>query len=150
MIFVGDDWSENHHDIEIQGQDGKRVAAKRFPEGLDGVRCLHELIADQANDPGEVVIGIETDRGLWVAALVAAGYQVYAVNPKAVSRYRERHSTSGAKSDAGDAKVPATWRWLCRSVRTMSARTLASPASDFAPEVEWRSRYRLTALGFTA
>jgi transposase len=107
LIFVGDDWSENHHDIEIQRQDGKRLAVKRLPEGLEGVRCFHELIADQATDPGEVVIGIETDRGLWVAALVAAGYQVYAVNPKAVSRYRERHSTSGAKSDAGDAKVLA-------------------------------------------
>jgi hypothetical protein len=107
LIFVGDDWSEDHHDIEIQRQDGKRLAVKRLPEGLDGVRCLHELIADHATDPGEVVIGIETDRGLWVAALVAAGYQVYAVNPKAASRYRERHSTSGAKSDAGDAKVLA-------------------------------------------
>jgi transposase len=58
-------------------------------------------------DPSEVVIGIETDRGLWVQALGAAGYQVFAVNPLAVARYRERHQVSGAKSDAGDAKVLA-------------------------------------------
>ena len=52
-------------------------------------------------------IGIETDRGPWVQALLAAGYQVYAINPMSVARYRERHSTSGAKSDAGDAHVLA-------------------------------------------
>ena len=60
-----------------------------------------------ADDPGQVVIGIETDRGLFVAALVAAGYQVFAVNPMSTSRYRDRHSVSGAKSDPGDAKVLA-------------------------------------------
>jgi transposase len=54
-----------------------------------------------------VQIGIETDRGTWVQALLAAGYQVYAINPMSVARYRERHSTSGAKSDAGDAHVLA-------------------------------------------
>jgi transposase len=54
-----------------------------------------------------VAIGIETGRGLFVAALAAAGYQVFAVNPMSTSRYRDRHSTSGAKSDPGDAKVLA-------------------------------------------
>ena len=54
-----------------------------------------------------VVVGIETDRGLLVQALVAAGYQIYAINPLAVDRYRDRHSVSGAKSDAADAKVLA-------------------------------------------
>ena len=54
-----------------------------------------------------MVIGIETDRGLWVAALVAAGYQVFAINPMAAARYRDRHHVSGAKSDAGDAKLLA-------------------------------------------
>ena len=52
-------------------------------------------------------VGIETDRGLFVSALVAAGYEVFAVNPMSTSRYRDRHSTSGAKSDPGDAKVLA-------------------------------------------
>ena len=52
-------------------------------------------------------IATETDRGLFVGALVAAGYTVLAVNPMSTSRYRERHSTSGAKSDPGDAKVLA-------------------------------------------
>jgi transposase len=70
-----------------------------------------------------VVIGIETDRGPWVAALVAAGYTVYAVNPLQASRYRERHGVSGAKSDRGDAHM------LTDMVRTDS-RQLRAVAGD--------------------
>ena len=54
-----------------------------------------------------MTVATETDRGLFVGSLVAAGYRVLAVNPMSTSRYRERHSTSGAKSDPGDAKVLA-------------------------------------------
>ena len=54
-----------------------------------------------------MIIGIETDRGLWVGALTAAGYQVFAINPLAAARYRDRHHLSGAKSDASDAKLLA-------------------------------------------
>jgi hypothetical protein len=64
-------------------------------------------VAAHAEDPGQVAVGIETDRGLLVGALVAAGYQVYAVNPQVVSRYRGRHGSSQAQSDRGDAKVLA-------------------------------------------
>jgi Transposase len=57
--------------------------------------------------PGQVLVGIETDPGPWVSARVAAGYQVFAINPRQVARYRERHGTCGAKSDAGDAHTLA-------------------------------------------
>jgi transposase len=108
VIFVGDDWSEDHHDIEVLDEAGGRLVRRRLPEGVDGIGQLHGLVAELATDPAEVVVGIETDRGLWVGALVAAGYGVYAINPRAVARYRERYGGgSGAKSDAGDAKVLA-------------------------------------------
>jgi transposase len=117
MLFIGDDWAEDHHDIEIVNENGRRLAARRLPEGIEGVSRLHALISaampDQWADlePGEaaarVKIGIETERGPWVAALVAAGYEVFAINPMSTARYRERHSTSGAKSDPGDAHVLA-------------------------------------------
>jgi transposase len=107
MLFVGDDWAEDHHDVHLMDETGKRLARGRVPEGLAGIRALHELIADHAEEPGEVVIGIETDRGLWVQALVAAGYQLYAINPLSVARYRDRHNVAGTKSDPGDAKVLA-------------------------------------------
>jgi transposase len=117
MLFVGDDWAEDHHDIEVQDEDGRRLARARLPEGIGGLTRLHELLAEHLSedevDPEtgfvshKVMIGIETDRGTWVSALVATGYQVFAINPMSAARYRERHSTSGAKSDRGDAHVLA-------------------------------------------
>ena len=107
MIFVGDDWAEDHHDVHLMDESGARLAWRRLPEGLGGIGEFHQLLARHAEEPDQVVIGIETDRGLWVEALVAAGYQVYAINPLAAARYRDRHSVSGAKSDAGDAKLLA-------------------------------------------
>jgi transposase len=107
LIFAGVDWAETHHDVHIQDEQGRRLAGGRLPEGVAGIARFHELAAAHADELGEVVVGIETDRGLFVAALVAAGYQVFAVNPMSASRYRDRHGSSGAKSDPGDAKVLA-------------------------------------------
>jgi len=84
MIFVGDDWAEDHHDVHVMDEAGLRLSSRRLPEGLTGIGQLHALIASHAEEPDHVVIGIETDRGLWVEALVAAGYQVFAINPLAV------------------------------------------------------------------
>jgi transposase len=107
VIFVGIDWAERHHDVCLVDATGQVLATGRLPDGVQGVSRLHELVAGHAEDPAAVVVGIETDRGLLVGALTAAGYQVYGINPLQASRYRERHVTSGAKSDAGDARVLA-------------------------------------------
>jgi transposase len=110
MLFVGDDWAEDHHDVEIQDETGRRVAKARLPEGIAGITKLHGLIGKFLTDGNEaalVKIGIETDRGPWVAALVASGYLVYAINPLQSARARDGQSVSGAKSDAGDAHVLA-------------------------------------------
>jgi transposase len=110
LLFVGDDWAEDHHDVELVDETGRRLARARLPEGVEGIGRLHELTAahtPQDAEPDRVVVGIETDRGPWVGALLAAGYQVDAINPMQVARYRERHATSGANSDAGDAHTLA-------------------------------------------
>jgi transposase len=110
MLFIGDDWAEAHHDIEIEDDAGRLLVRRRLPEGLAGITMLHELVAehlDPAGDPDQVMVGIETERGPWVQALLAAGYVVLAINPFQVARYRERHSTSGAKSDPADAHLLA-------------------------------------------
>ncbi len=127
-LCVGDDWAEDHHDIEVMDEAGKVLARKRVPEGVAGIGQLHELIGRfLPEDAGsaEVIIGIETDRGPWAAALAAAGYQVLPVNPLQASRYRGRHGVSGAKSDAGDAHV------LADVVRT-DAHQLRPAAGDSA------------------
>jgi len=107
MLFLGIDWGEHHHDLCLLDQDGMVLGARRIADGLAGVGELHALVAAHAEDPTQVAVGIETDRGLLVGALVAAGYQVYSVNPQVVSRYRGRHGSSQAQSDRGDAKVLA-------------------------------------------
>jgi transposase len=127
-LFVGDDWAEDHHDVELMDQSGRVLAKRRLPEGVAGMARLHELIGEHLGedaDDAEVLIGIETDRGPWVAALVAAGYTVYGVNPLQASRYRERHGVSGAKSDGADAHM------LTDMVRTDSHQ-LRAVAGDSA------------------
>ena len=68
MLFVGDDWAEDHHDVYLMDEAGARLAARRLPEGLTGIGQLHDLIATHTDDPNEVIVGIEKDHGLWVGA----------------------------------------------------------------------------------
>ena len=107
MLFVGVDWAEDHHDVCVMAEDGVVLGKRRVPDSVVGIGDLHGLVAEYAEDDEAVVVGIEIDRGLVVYSLLAAGYEVYAINPLAAARYRERHATSGAKSDPGDAKVLA-------------------------------------------
>ncbi|WP_371667353.1 IS110 family transposase [Streptomyces sp. NBC_00289] len=110
MLLIGDDWAEDHHDVELQDETGRKLAAAKLPEGVEGIARLHELVGRHGGeglDPAGVVVGIETDRGSWVQALAASGYQVYAINPRQVARFKERYGTSGAKSDKGDAHALA-------------------------------------------
>lgn len=75
-MFVGDDWAEDHHDVEVQDRDGKVLKRVRLPEGMAGMSRLHELVARFVADdaePSDVLVCIETDRGLWVRALRVAG-----------------------------------------------------------------------------
>src|SRR5260370_8646201 len=109
-LFAGDDWAEDHHDIEVMNEHGSVLARKRLPEGVAGMARLHELVGRQLGEDAEdaeVVVGIETDRGPWVAALIAAGYTVFPLNPLQASRYRAPHRVSGANSDCGDAHMHA-------------------------------------------
>jgi transposase len=115
LLFVGDDWAEEHHDVEVQDESGRVLGRARLPEGVEGIARLHALLGKHLGDDDEldVAVGIETDRGPWVQALIAAGYEVFALNPLRVARYRESHRVSGAKDDTADAHV------LAEMVRTM-------------------------------
>jgi Transposase/Transposase IS116/IS110/IS902 family len=127
-FFVGDDWAEDHHDVELMDAAGRVLAKRRLPEGVAGMAGLHELVGRHLGEDADgaaVAVGIETDRGPWVLALVAAGYTVFGVNPLQASRYRERHGVSGAKSDSGDAHM------LADMVRTDSHQ-LRAVAGDSA------------------
>ncbi len=151
MLFIGDDWAEDHHDVELVDDAGRRLARARLPEGLEGITRLHALVAEHGaaawgdlppeEVAAQVVIGIETDRGPWVTALRAAGYQVFAINPLSAARYRQRHCTSGAKSDAGDAHVLAEIVRLDRDHHRVVAGD-----SDLADAVKLLARAHQTAV----
>jgi hypothetical protein len=130
-LYVGDDWAEDHHDVEVMDEAGKVLARRRLPEGVAGIAQFHELtgrfLGEDAGE-AEVAVGIETGRGPWVAALIAAGYRVFPVNPLQAARYRDRYQVSGAKSDRGDAHL------LADVVRTDSHQ-LREAAGD-SPQAE--------------
>jgi len=144
VLFIGDDWAEDHHDVELMDSAGRRLARARLPEGVIGIGRFHALVAEHLGDddgPGEVTVGIETDRGPWVAALIAAGYVVYAVNPLQAARYRDRHAVSGAKSDPADAHV------LADMVRTDSHQLRpVAPDSEAAEALKVVARAHKTLI----
>jgi transposase len=107
-IWCGIDWSERHHDVAMVDDDGVLVAKRRVAESATGFRELLELLAEHGErSDAPILVAIETAKGLLPAALRAAGHQLFAINPLAVSRYRDRYAVSRAKSDPGDALVLA-------------------------------------------
>jgi transposase len=116
VVFCGIDWAEHHHDVAMVDADGEVLLKRRITDDIAGFTQLTELLCAHAGQPAEVSIALETDRGLLVAALRGGGYRVFAINPKAVDRYRDRYAVSGAKSDAADALV------LANLLRTDAAR----------------------------
>jgi len=144
-LFVGVDWAEDHHDVCVMNSDGRVLSKGRVSNDLAGIAKLHDLIGravpTEVDDDPEIVVGIETDRGLVVRALVAVGYRVLAVNPLGVDRYRDRARVSGAKSDPGDAKV------LADMVRTDAHQHRPVAAdSDLAEAIKLVARSHQSAI----
>jgi transposase len=131
-VTCGIDWAEAHHDVALVDETGARVANLRIDTGVKGFGELMAMLVDRAEQPLTVPVAIETDKGLLVAAQRAAGMVVYAINPRAVARYRERHGQAGGKSDPGDAVVLAdilrTDRDRHRSLPRLSDEALAVKA----------------------
>lgn len=107
-VFCGIDWAENHHDVALVDDTGHLLAKRRITDDAAGYQILLDLLAahgDTADEP--IPVAIETGRGLLVAVLTTGTRPVYAINPLAAARYRDRHSVSRKKSDPGDALVLA-------------------------------------------
>jgi transposase len=141
-MSCGIDWAEDHHDVALVDADGALVAKRRISDDAAGFGLLLQLLADagdNAEDP--IPVAIETNRGLLVACLRATGRTVYAINPKAVDRYRDRHSVARKKSDAGDALV------LAHILRTDRAAHRPLPAdSELAQAIAVLARAQQDAV----
>jgi transposase len=107
-MYCGIDWATEHHDVAVIDADGRLIARRRVDNDASGFADLLTMLAEAGDTAASPIpVGIETDRGLWVAALRATGRVIYPINPLAASRYRARHAVSGAKSDAADAVLLA-------------------------------------------
>jgi transposase len=107
-VTCGIDWASDHHDVALVDHEGTLLARARITDDLAGLHQLLELFTahgDTANAP--IPVAIETSRGLLVACLRATGRPVYAINPMAAARYRDRHTVTRKKSDHLDAMVLA-------------------------------------------
>jgi transposase len=131
-VTCGIDWAQAHHDVALSDEQGRIVARQRIDTGVEGYGQLLGLLAEHSSESTSVPVAIETDKNLLVVALQHAGFEVYAINPRAVARYRERHAQAGKKSDAADAAVLAgilrTDRHLHRPLPRITEAALAVKA----------------------
>src|SRR5829696_6808855 len=140
-VFCGIDWSELHHDIAVVDLAGRVLAQPRVGDDLAGFMTLTAVLDRLASTRDRVGIALETDRGLFVHALRQVGYRVFAINPMAVDRYRDRYRVSRAKSDVVDALV------LANLLRTDADRHREIPAdSELAAAVSVLARAQHDAV----
>ncbi|MEW2581173.1 IS110 family transposase [Streptomyces syringium] len=124
-VFCGIDWASDHHDVVLVDDSGNLLARARIDESADGLAELLQLLADHGDGPDTLIpVAIETSRGLLVAGLRATGRQIYAINPMAAARYRDRRTVSRKKSDHLDATV------LANILRTDAAAHRPLPADS--------------------
>jgi len=81
-ILCGIDWASDHHDVALIDPEGNKLGRRRIRDNAAGLGELTSMFAEHGGGPGTVKIAIETERGLLVASLRAAGYQIYPINPK--------------------------------------------------------------------
>lgn len=69
-----------------------------------GYKILLDLLAEYRDTHEHPIpVAIETSQGLLVAVLRQGKRKVFAINPMAAARYRDRRSVSRKKSDPGGA-----------------------------------------------
>jgi len=104
MWYVGLDWADTHHDVEVLDEAGKRVGVRRFVHNHEGLNELKAFLLGIAASPEELACIVETNHGLLITFLLEAGIPVYPVNPKSANQLRK---AAGAKTDQIDAHLLA-------------------------------------------
>ncbi|WP_405851234.1 IS110 family transposase [Streptomyces sp. NBC_00090] len=108
MIYCGIDWAEKTHDVALVDDSGQLLAKRHITDDTAGYKILLDLLAEYGDtEETPIPVAIETSRGLLVAVLRTGKRPVFAINPMAAARYRDRHAVSRKKSDPGDALVLA-------------------------------------------
>jgi transposase len=127
MLLIGVDWADDHHDAAFMNEAGEILEEFRLTHDQDGFDLLHQHVKRYDVSPEEVLVAIETKHGLLIHELIRCRYRVYALNPKAVSRYRDRLGAAGRKDDKFDARTLAN---ILRTDRHLH-RPLALTTDDY-------------------
>lgn len=107
LYRVGIDWASQQHQVCIVDRAGHRTE-DTVPHTSGGLEALAEqLTALSPEAPERVAVAIEVPRGPVVETLLERGFHVFALNPKQLDRFRDRHTVAGAKDDRRDAWVLA-------------------------------------------
>jgi transposase len=136
--FVGVDWASQAHQACLIDAGGKIIGERAFAHGGAGLAelCTWLLVATGA-EPTTIAAAIEVPHGPIVETLLERGFQVYAINPKQLDRFRDRFTVAGAKDDRRDAHV------LSDSLRT-DRHCFRRLAAEDALVVELREWSRMT------
>src|SRR5262245_51650480 len=106
--FVGIDWGSQQHQVCVLDRDRRRMGERSVDhDGASLARLADGLWSVSAGQPQRVAVAIEVPRGAIVEGLLERGFHVFAMNPKQLDRFRDRHSVAGAKDDRRDAFVLA-------------------------------------------
>jgi len=112
-LFVGIDWAAEEHQVYALDANVDTVGETVVQHSGSGIAAFVDWLTKlSGGSPATVAVAIETPRGAMVSTLVEQGFAVFAVNPKQLDRFRDRHTVAGAKDDRRDAFV------LADSVRT--------------------------------
>jgi transposase len=105
-LYVGIDWASEAHQVCVLDPARRIVGERSVAHAGDAIAAFAEWLNELAgDDPGRVAVAIEIPRGAVVETLVERGFHVYAINPKQLDRFRDRHGVAGAKDDRRDAFV---------------------------------------------
>jgi len=137
VLLVGIDWADTEHVYCLMDESGTTLATGTIDHTAEGLERFTALVRARVQPSQDVLVALETSHGPLVGALLDQQFTVYAINPKAVDRHRERFRVAGAKSDLRDAWVLAT---LLRTDRALYRPLL--PDSEIAQELRALTRDR--------
>ena len=108
--YAGVDWASENHHVRITDGEGRTIGEKIFRHGGEGLSLMADwlMAVSGAESPGQIHIAIEVPHGPVVETLLERGFQLYAINPKQLDRFRDRYTLTGAKDDSRDALVIAS------------------------------------------
>ena len=108
LWLIGIDWATSEHEACLMDRDRQACQYCTVRHTAEGLAAFVDWMLQQAGgDPREIGVAIETPHGALVETLVERGFPVFAINPKQLDRFRDRHTAAGAKDDRRDALVLA-------------------------------------------